>query len=69
MQYLETYLVVTVEGCSWHLVGRGRDAAKHARGDVQNNPSTTKNYLAPNFNSTEGKKLCCRDIGVMWSKS
>ena len=29
-QFLETFLLATTGLCSWHLVGRGKDAAKHA---------------------------------------
>jgi hypothetical protein len=55
-QCLETFLVVTTGDCSWHLVVRVMDAAKHCV--VPRTVPTTKKYLSPNVINTKVEKFC-----------
>lgn len=51
---LETFLVVTLRGCYWHLVGRSRGAAKHPTS--HRTTPTTKNPSAQSVSSAEVEK-------------
>lgn len=42
---------ITIEGCSWHLVGSARDAAKHCT--MHRTAPTAKNYPTPNFSGSK----------------
>ena len=51
---LGTFLVVTIEGCSWHRVGGGQECCS-TPGSAQSLP-TPKNDLALNVSSAEGER-------------
>ena len=54
-QCLETFLVVIIQGCHWHLVGRGQRCNTL---QCTGQSAKTNNFLAQNINSAKIEKFC-----------
>lgn len=49
-------MIVTAEGCTRYLTGRGQGYSKHPI--MQRTAPTTKSYIAPNLQGGAVEKLC-----------